>query len=310
MQMKTFKLPIITLAILLLGVKAVFAYSTLHSFTSMMDSTDGAFQVKADDEYLIDLISSDKALATALKAIKNNTSEGKLLMKTYQDVLSKVEGIHPQAYMAFIINRPNTKLAADLVKSLSITPGVEISHVETFMALLSPAIRNSKSMQDLTNRLANKKLSSVGISAPEFTLQDKHGKAVSISDFRGKYVLIDFWATWCGPCRKEMPNVLEVYKKYKEKDFIVLAIAFEKRTSRDHWLRVIEQDKITPFVHIIEYQDRFNDKSEKTGIKDDSVLKLYSQGLPGSCLVGPDGIIIAKGIKGAALKAQLARIFN
>ncbi|GAB4376838.1 MAG: TlpA disulfide reductase family protein [Salibacteraceae bacterium] len=136
-----------------------------------------------------------------------------------------------------------------------------------------------------------------GSVAPDFTLPQPDGTPLSLSDLRGKYVLIDFWASWCGPCRKENPNVKRVYEKYRDKGFEILGVSLDK--NRNAWLAAIEQDGLS-WKHV---SDLKYWQSE--------VVPVYQvQGIPLTYLIDPEGKIVAKNLRGPALEKKLAEIFQ
>jgi peroxiredoxin len=135
-----------------------------------------------------------------------------------------------------------------------------------------------------------------GAKAPEFTQLSPEGTPVKLADFKGKYVLLDFWASWCGPCRKENPNVVKLYDKYKTKGFEILGISLDQ--NRERWLQAIQADKLT-WKHTSDLKGWSNE-----------VSKLYEiSAIPKTFLLDPNGIIIARDLRGAALEGKLAEIF-
>ena len=136
-----------------------------------------------------------------------------------------------------------------------------------------------------------------GGMAPDFKQATPEGPEMSLSDLRGKYVLVDFWASWCGPCRRENPNVVRVYQKYNQKGFEVLSVSLD--SNRDRWLAAIEKDNMT-WHHISDLGGWGN-----------SAAKLYGvRSIPRTFLVDPEGRIIASNLRGPALEAKLAEIFG
>jgi peroxiredoxin len=136
-----------------------------------------------------------------------------------------------------------------------------------------------------------------GRVAPDFTQLTPEGEELSLSDLRGKYVLIDFWASWCGPCRRENPNVVRMYKTYKEKGFEILGVSLDRDKAR--WLAAIEKDQLT-WQHVSDLKGWSN-----------AVAQQYSiRSIPRTILLDPEGRIIAKNLRGASLESKLQELFD
>lgn len=164
---------------------------------------------------------------------------------------------------------------------------------------LSESVKHTKSGKEFGERLPKLKAIAIGAMAPEFTEADTSGKMVSLASFRGKYVLLDFWASWCGPCRRENPNVVKAYNKYKGKNFTILSVSLDRPNGKQKWLDAIHKDGLT-WNHVSDLQ-----------FWQSKVAGLYAvRAIPQNFLIGPDGKIIAHNLMGDDLEDKLAELFG
>lgn len=138
----------------------------------------------------------------------------------------------------------------------------------------------------------------IGAVAPDIRLPDTQGKIISLHSLRGKYVLLDFWASWCRPCRGENPNLVRAYQKYKEKGFEIFQVSLDK--DKNAWIQAIQADGLAAWYHVSDLK-----------MWDSEPAKLYNvTGIPKSFLLDPNGVIVATDLRGPALEAKLAEIFR
>lgn len=141
------------------------------------------------------------------------------------------------------------------------------------------------------------KVLAVGQQAPEISLPDPNGNIVSLSSLRGKYVLVDFWAKWCGPCRQENPNVVRMYHKYKDKGFDVFGVSLDR--TKEDWLQAIHEDGLE-WTHV----------SDLKYFNSEAAVIYNINAIPFSVLVDPNGIIIGKNLRGKGLEKKLSELFE
>lgn len=166
-------------------------------------------------------------------------------------------------------------------------------HVSDLYALLDGPAKKGPFADLIEKSLQSAGMGKVGSLLPEFKQNDVNGKSVSLSSLRGKYVLIDFWASWCGPCRAENPNVVKAFNAYKAKGFTVLGVSLDQDKAK--WLEAIKKDGLA-WTHVSDLKYWNNEVAVKFGI----------QSIPANFLIDPNGVIIGKDLRGEDLEKILA----
>jgi len=200
---------------------------------------------------------------------------------------------HGQAVKDYALSHPKSYVAAfEAYSNFSYDPD-EAGKLDTIYTGMDSSIQASHFGKKIRETIASAKKTAIGQPAPLFEQNDVAGKPVSLASFKGKVVLVDFWASWCGPCRAENPAVLKAYKKYHPKGFTILGVSLDSK--KDKWEEAIKQDKLD-----------WTQVSDLQGWKNSVAIQYGVKGIPINYLLDKNGIIVARGLRGEELEKQLA----
>jgi len=199
----------------------------------------------------------------------------------------------------FVSDNPNSLFSVLLLTELVSKKEISSADATTIINKYSPKIAATSSSKSLKTMIQAMKKADVGGLAPDFSAPTPDGVQLALNDVLGKYTIIDFWASWCKPCRRENPNVVKVYKEYHDKGLNIISVSLDKAGQKERWIKAIETDKMN-WEHV----------SNLKGWNE-PIAKMYNvRSIPATFLLDENGTIIAKNLRGAALGAKIASLLG
>lgn len=211
----------------------------------------------------------------------------------FKHLLEEVKRI----YSGFVESHPDSYFALYVYNTNVLTSKFEPQQVEPLFHRFSPELRSSELGKQVWEKIQSAKRMDIGTKATDFTQDDLNGNPFTLSSLRGKYVLVDFWASWCGPCRAENPHLVKAYEALKDKDFEVVGVSLDQNKSA--WENAVKTDNL-PWIHVSDLKGWKNEVSMLYGINS----------VPQNFLLNPDGVIIGKNLRGEGLTAKIAELMN
>jgi len=215
-----------------------------------------------------------------------------------KEEIAQTEVVKEKLLAEYIKSHPKSYFSIDAIIKL-MGPYVKVEKVDQLWKELDKSLTGSYDGQMINAAIMGSKATEVGSRAPAFAQVDTLGKTVSLSDFKGKYVFVDFWASWCHPCRVENPNVLKAYNAYLSKNFTVVGISIDFEKEHKKWINAIREDKM-PWTQLLSPANI-----------DGGAMKSYGiRAIPSNFLIDPNGIIVAKNLHGKELQQKLSELLD
>lgn len=289
-----------------------YAAYTANQFTFFLDSGTITITTKGS---LSDAVAQGSAAVNAFQQYQQQVRplkqlENQLGATYYHYALQKKEAItqplmrmaaqmsnlYLEEQKAFVARYPESPVSLHLVKE-ALGIDLDVAKAEPLYQQLSTTLQQSTAGKALQEQLELGRRSMVGAVAPVFVQPDENGNPVSLETFRGKYVLVDFWASWCAPCRAESPTLVKVYRQYNAKGFEIFSVTLDG--NRERWLKAIKEDGYT-----------WKQAGDLKGWENEAARLFGIQAIPFNFLLDPNGVVVARNLRGEELERKLQEIFK
>lgn len=199
----------------------------------------------------------------------------------------------------FVTTNSNSLFSVMLLSEMINRKEINASEANEILGKLSPKMAATSYAKQVKEVLSSMKKADVGAMAPQFSAPTPEGEMVSLKEAMGTYTIIDFWASWCKPCRRENPNLVRVYEKYHDKGLNIISISLDKDSQKDRWIKAIEDDKLS-----------WTNISNLKFWREPIALQYNVRSIPAAFLIDSEGKIIAKNLRGRALDTKMAELFG
>lgn len=236
---------------------------------------------------------NNQKMQTAIQS--QDTATIGTLRRTYMGIQNELQTTTEK----YIEEHPKALISMLLLEGFFTSPQPDVEKIKTLYGKMDSDLKNSKIGKKVEQKISETKVVSIGKKAPEFSAADPNGKQVSLSESLGKVTIIDFWASWCGPCRAENPNVVALYNDYKDKGLKIIGVSLDRPGQANKWKEAIAKDGLT--------------WTQVSNLKfwQDPIAELYGiQSIPATFILDQNGIVVAKDLRGAELRAKIAQLLG
>jgi peroxiredoxin/ElaB/YqjD/DUF883 family membrane-anchored ribosome-binding protein len=262
---------------------------------------------KHNQEY-VNFIEDSKKLAKKVQKTRARyqtalASKDTALINTVRQQVSALDKKAVKYQEQYVLDHPDSYISVMLVNRMLRNKLTNARKAKKFFDALPDDMKKTRIGEDLYIKVTELLRTAVGSVAPNFSAPSPEGKKIALNDIKGKVTVIDFWAAWCGPCRRENPNVVNIYNKYHKDGLEIIGVSLDGRpnqkNAKEDWIRAIETDKL-PWHQV----------SNLDGFRDDIARTYNIRSIPATFILNEDGEIVAKNLRGATLEAKIKELLG
>ncbi len=279
---------------------------TVLVYKDSMNASKVSGSMSSDDQDSISaLIAPYYETLRSLRKVQGFASKQHLtsVLKNLDNIYDELPNAQRKLIVDYALAHPDSYAITSMLSMNFTNNQSELSLLKNVYDHFSDPVKRSVGGKDIAGLIKRIERVQIGNAAPAFSLPDQNGKEVNLSSFKGKYVLLDFWASWCVPCREESPYLVKAYEKYKNKNFTIVSVSLDVEKDKQKWLDAFKKDGMswTQLCSLKGYEN----------YGDNDVRQLYSvQGIPDNFLIDPQGKIIARGLRGEEVSKMLDTLFE